>query len=198
MWKDIRILPGTHHFHGCHRAASLQVAEVQTPATERGTYNHAYAQLQWRGRKAAAYVCVPSTRRDINKEGHVCLQQGGTCVPSTCVPSTRRDMRAFNKEGHACLQQGGTCVPSTRRDMRAFNKEGHVCLQPQQWRKESYMHTSTIIMEYTSASAEPALMRIMATFSADHHSQFVHCLRVSYSSGASVYTCRQHWACTLM
>ena len=36
------------------------------------------------------------------------------------------------------------------------------------------MHTSTI-MEYTSASAEPALMRIMATFSADHHSQFVHC-----------------------
>ena len=32
MWEDIGVLAGADHFHGGHRAASLQVAKVEAPA----------------------------------------------------------------------------------------------------------------------------------------------------------------------
>lgn len=36
MWEDVGVLAGANHFHGGHRAAGLQVAEVQASAVRWG------------------------------------------------------------------------------------------------------------------------------------------------------------------
>jgi len=36
VWEDVGILAGANHFHGGHRAAGLQVAEVEASAVRWG------------------------------------------------------------------------------------------------------------------------------------------------------------------
>ena len=48
MWEDVGVLAGANHFHGGHRAAGLQVAEVEASAVRWGGEG-GEERVGWRG-----------------------------------------------------------------------------------------------------------------------------------------------------